>query len=212
MEPTSWSPPNLSNIVQQNAHAVRSVDRRLQNVQSRLDAIVGTPGNPSGAHPADGTFPVMPAYGAREAIPDPRSDPNRDRFLDPDVGRVARSMRRSDVDEDPTSYQGQARHPPLDLLDAEDAFVLEADLPGIDEADVELTVSADGIRIVGTSHPSTDGTFLVSERLPATYERSLVLPAEIDVDEVEAEFEDGRLTVTLPKVETGKTTRRIRFD
>ncbi len=96
----------------------------------------------------------------------------------------------------------QVLTPALDVKETEKELVVKADLPGIDEKDVYLTIQ-DGILTMrgekkGERKDERENYYLV-ERSYGSFERSIRLPETIDEDKVEAHFDKGVLTVTLPK-------------
>jgi HSP20 family protein len=94
--------------------------------------------------------------------------------------------------------------PALDLVDHGDAFVLRAYLPGVDPAHVDVQVTREGVAISGQRpEPSRkDGERALYSDIPyGRFQRELNLPVAIRNDQVEAQFEAGVLTLTLPKVE-----------
>lgn len=102
------------------------------------------------------------------------------------------------------------RQPTVDLIDHEDSFVLEADVPGVSKSDLDLTVYGNTLTIQAEVEPGEgEGAVLVGERLPTLFRRTLRLPAEVKPEEVQAKLKDGILTVTLPKQETGGGPHRI---
>ncbi len=100
--------------------------------------------------------------------------------------------------------------PPMDLVEAEDHFVLSADLPGLTEADVSIEVVDDVLTISGERklerETSRDG-YVRMERGFGSFSRSLTLPEGIDADAVAASFEHGVLEVRIPKPEQRKPRR-----
>jgi HSP20 family protein len=93
--------------------------------------------------------------------------------------------------------------PSVDLYETPDAFVLEADLPGVKENDVTVQVEnsdlvLQGWRSLEKSH--TDGRFHTMERSSGHFMRQMKLPESVEKDAVQAEFRDGVLRVILPKV------------
>lgn len=94
--------------------------------------------------------------------------------------------------------------PPMDLVEAEDAFVLQADLPGVAEADVHVEVDGDVLTISGERRSEQrerkDG-YVRIERAHGTFRRSVSLPDGIDPEHVEASFDRGVLSVRIPKPE-----------
>jgi len=93
--------------------------------------------------------------------------------------------------------------PALELADAGDNFVLKAQLPGIDAKDIEVQVTPEAISISGERrYENTDekSGYVRSEFRYGKFHRVLPLPAHIQNDSVQAEYKDGILTLTLPKV------------
>lgn len=97
--------------------------------------------------------------------------------------------------------------PKVDVAETEKALTITADLPGVDEKDVELTV-ADGVltlkgeKTAGTER--TEADYHMMERSYGAFARSFRLPDTVKMDEITAAFDKGVLTVTLPKGEAPK--------
>ena len=93
--------------------------------------------------------------------------------------------------------------PALELADAGDNFVLKAQLPGIDPKDVDIQVTREAISISGErryENTEEKPRYVRSEFRYGKFHRVLPLPAHIQNDSVQAEYKDGILTLTLPKV------------
>jgi HSP20 family protein len=93
--------------------------------------------------------------------------------------------------------------PALEVADAGDNFVLKAQLPGIDPKDVDVQVTREAISISGERrYENTDEKpgYVRSEFRYGKFHRMLPLPAPIQNDSVQAEYKDGILMLTLPKV------------
>jgi len=93
--------------------------------------------------------------------------------------------------------------PALEVADAGDNFVLKAQLPGIDPKDVDVQVTPEAISISGERrYENTDEKpgYVRSEFRYGKFHRMLPLPAPIQNDSVQAEYKDGILMLTLPKV------------
>jgi HSP20 family protein len=92
----------------------------------------------------------------------------------------------------------------VDVLETDKALVVRAELPGVNEKDIEVRLSRDTLTIVGEkteqrSEGGAEGRFHLSERRYGAFQRSFRLPAAIDADRVDATFKNGVLVVTLPK-------------
>jgi HSP20 family protein len=93
--------------------------------------------------------------------------------------------------------------PALELADAGDNFVLKAQLPGIDPKDIDVQVTREAISISGERrYENTDekSGYVRSEFRYGKFHRVVPLPAHIQNDSVQAEYKDGILMLTLPKV------------
>ena len=100
--------------------------------------------------------------------------------------------------------------PPMDLVEAEDHFVLKADLPGLTEADVNIEVQDGSLTISGerrAEHEQRERGWYRIERAFGSFNRSLTLPDGVDADRIEASFSNGVLEVRIPKPEERKPRR-----
>lgn len=99
---------------------------------------------------------------------------------------------------------------PVDVREDADSFTISASVPGVDPADVDITVLGDTVRIHGERRSETEREggegqrWLVRERSVGTFDRAIGLPTAVNPESANAEFKDGVLTVTLPKAETAK--------
>ncbi|MGE5655374.1 MAG: Hsp20/alpha crystallin family protein, partial [Actinomycetota bacterium] len=93
--------------------------------------------------------------------------------------------------------------PAIELEDAGDYFRLKAQLPGIDPKDIDVQVTREAVAISGerkSEHQEEKSGYFRSEFRYGKFHRVLALPAQIQNEQVQAEFKDGILTLTLPKV------------
>lgn len=101
---------------------------------------------------------------------------------------------------------------PLDVHEDENSYTLRASLPGIKPDEVQVQVMGDTITIRGETHEEREqkdgGRVLLHERHSGSFSRTLTLPTPIDSEHAEANFENGVLTLTLPK-EAQARPRRI---
>lgn len=104
---------------------------------------------------------------------------------------------------------GTARRwvPAMDLVETDDHFVLRADLPGLSESDVDLSLEENVLTLKGerrVEHESKGEGFYRVERATGAFSRSLTLPEGVDGDAITATFDKGVLEVRIPKPEQRK--------
>ena len=100
--------------------------------------------------------------------------------------------------------------PAMDLTEADDHFVLLADLPGLGEDDVAIEIQDNTLTISGerkSEHEERQRGWYRLERSFGRFSRSLSLPEGVDADAVSAEFDKGVLEVRIPKPEERKPRR-----
>ncbi len=92
---------------------------------------------------------------------------------------------------------------PVDAYTTDDAVVIEASIPGVDPDKVDITIDGDVVTIAAEiPAPPGDGrTYAISERMCGTLRRSLNLNVPVQASKAEASFENGVLTLRLPKSE-----------
>ena len=99
---------------------------------------------------------------------------------------------------------GESRlRPRIDVAETDREIQVAAELPGLDDKDVEVTLSDGVLTIKGEkkSERKEGGKgFHLSERSYGSFQRSIVLPEGVDADKVSAEFTNGVLTVKVPKL------------
>jgi HSP20 family protein len=94
------------------------------------------------------------------------------------------------------------RLPSVDLEDKTDKFVLTAEVPGFKKDEIEITVGEDSVEISGCSETKQDEKakgYLRKERSSQSFYRRMILPEEVNVDESQANLQDGILELVLPK-------------
>ncbi|MGD9981169.1 MAG: Hsp20/alpha crystallin family protein [Hyphomonadaceae bacterium] len=101
--------------------------------------------------------------------------------------------------------------PTIDVIDREKEVRVTAELPGLEEKDIELHVEDNVLTVRGEKRTEVDDSERqYSERSYGRFERRISLPSEVDEDRACATFRNGVLTVTLPKTEQArKQTKRI---
>ena len=119
-----------------------------------------------------------------------------DRFFDDLIGR---DPLRGDV--------RAAFLPPIDVEETAEGFVVKADLPGVSQKDVKVSLVGDTLILRGerrTEPSSRDATSHRCERLAGTFERTFTLGTAVRGDQVQATFRDGVLEIRIPKAEEAR--------
>lgn len=100
--------------------------------------------------------------------------------------------------------------PRLEMSERDDEVRITAELPGMNEKDVELLVEDGMLTIRGERRDESDDEDRgYSERFYGRFERRIALPSGIEEDGCKADFRDGVLTVTLPRAPDSDRSRRI---
>jgi HSP20 family protein len=101
----------------------------------------------------------------------------------------------------------RATVPALDLYTTPEAVIAKVALPGVKPEEVDITVTDDLVTVTGSFEEETEKTeagYVHRELSRGTFRRSFTLPAAIDAEGAKASFQDGLLTLTLPKTEEVK--------
>ncbi len=103
--------------------------------------------------------------------------------------------------------------PAIDMIERDGAYRLTAELPGLTDEDVKVTVSDHQLIISGEKRQKEerkDDGFMLRERRYGSFERHVVLPVDAQEEGIDASFDKGVLTVTVPKGKAGpERGRRI---
>lgn len=111
------------------------------------------------------------------------------------------------------NFGGTSPVPALEFASGDKEYRLTAELPGLKDEDVEISVADGVLTLKGEKREAEehkeDG-YLMSERRYGKFERRVALPDDVDSDKIEAAFKKGVLTITLPKsADTHERSRKI---
>ncbi len=126
------------------------------------------------------------------------------------VGRPADSSNRVQRSVPPDVGPPRSRQsPPTDIHETDLAMILEADLPGVGDGDVEVRLedSVLSLRAQARSTIPGEARRLYEEAGPREFVRSFILGDDVDMGRISAELKDGVLRLTLPRADRGR--RRI---
>ncbi|MGD9804319.1 MAG: Hsp20/alpha crystallin family protein [Hyphomicrobiaceae bacterium] len=149
---------------------------------------------------------AMPVHRYMDQFSAMRSEMDRvfDSFLGRGIGRFPAFARGEDSD---------AVVPSIDVRETETELVVEAELPGMDEKDISVTLNNGVLTLKGEKKSEREekkDDYHLMERSYGSFQRSFEVADTIDADEVKAAFEKGVLKVTLPKrPEAVKSEKRI---
>jgi HSP20 family protein len=162
-----------------------------------------------------------PAPPARQASPAPMGsqDPwssfrtEMDRLFDRFAGFGMPSFRQMFGSPFLNGSEGNAAiaSPAIDITEDDKAYRVTAELPGMNEKDIEVVISGDRLTLRGEKQQERQDTNKhLSERSYGMFQRSFTLPEAIDREKIEAGFHNGVLTLTLPKTaQAAQQSRKI---
>lgn len=108
------------------------------------------------------------------------------------------------------SAPARAWAPAVDVLEDADSIVIKADLPGLKQDDIHIDLTGDTLTLKGERRFEEEQkreNYLRIERTYGSFQRSFQLGVPVDSDKVKAAYQDGTLTITLPKAEAIKPRR-----
>jgi len=139
-----------------------------------------------------------------------RWDPFREPFRD--VMRLRESMDRlfDDTFFRPVRFwRGDgAWDLPLDMYQTDNDVVVKAAIPGVNPDEVDISIAGDNLTIRGEhkdEHEAKEQDYFYKESCYGSFSRSVLIPVAIDSEKAEATFENGVMTLTIPKAEPAKT-------
>ena len=139
-----------------------------------------------------------------------------DRLFEDFAGGLWRSsFGRSFFDIEPAwrSRSAMSTMPAIDVTETDKAYAITAELPGMDEKNVEVKVADDILTIKGEKQEEKEEKtkdYHLSERSFGSFQRAFQVPSGVDTDKIDAKFSKGVFTVTLPKsTEAQKAEKKI---
>ncbi len=99
---------------------------------------------------------------------------------------------------------------PLDVSENEDAYIVKASIPGVNPDDIDITLIDNVLTIkaeIKEEKEVEEAKYHLRERRFGVFSRSITLPTAVDADKVEAVYEHGVLTLTIPKAEEVKARK-----
>jgi HSP20 family protein len=106
---------------------------------------------------------------------------------------------------------GWGKAPAVDIVDKGNAYEITAELPGMDESNIDVKFADGTLTIKGEKRDEKEEKkkeYCLSERRYGSFQRSFGVPDGVDADKIEANFKNGVLTVTLPKTPQGQRSEK----
>ena len=106
---------------------------------------------------------------------------------------------------------GWGKAPAVDVVEKQKAYEIMAELPGMDESNIDVKFSDGTLMIKGEKRDEKEEKkkdYYLSERRYGSFQRSFGVPDGVDADKIEANFKNGVLTVTLPKTEQAQRSEK----
>jgi len=103
--------------------------------------------------------------------------------------------------------------PSLDVVERADAYIITAELPGVDPSAVEISFENNTLTLRGTKAPwlepqqNEEVRVYTAERVSGTFERAVRLPEYVEGDKIEASYSQGVLTITVPKAQAARARK-----
>ena len=107
----------------------------------------------------------------------------------------------------PLPFDGDGLSVPADLIETKDNVIVKLSAPGVKPEEIDISVVGDTLTIKGETKGEErfeEGNYIRKERRFGSFQRSLSLPTSVASDKAKAEFENGVLTLALPKAEEAK--------
>ena len=104
----------------------------------------------------------------------------------------------------PTMSILESSTPSVNVVENDKTFKVKAELPGIDEKDIDISISDSSLTIKGEKSEEKEDekdNYVLKECSYGSFQRSFLLPSSVNTDKAEASFKKGVLTITIPKKE-----------
>lgn len=109
-------------------------------------------------------------------------------------------------------HMGIDAMPLIDMEEKDNAYIVQVDMPGLDKDKIDITVRGEILTIQGqreTVNQEQSGSYYTQERSYGSFSRSLRLPGPVDEGNIKAEYKDGVLWISLPKITKEESSKKI---
>ncbi|MCX8070367.1 MAG: Hsp20/alpha crystallin family protein [Thermodesulfovibrionales bacterium] len=140
---------------------------------------------------------------SREAVPVRKEDDNPFLMLQREMNAVFENFFR-DFESFPFYQSSGGFSPKVDVLETEKEIKINAELPGMDEKDIDVSIHKDAVTIKGEKKLEKEDKgkdYYRMERSYGSFSRTIPIHVEVNTEKAEAKFSKGLLTITIPKTE-----------
>lgn len=118
-------------------------------------------------------------------------------------------QKEGEVARQAQSTENPCLAPPVNIYEGKESYILEAEMPGVEKAGLEITLEGNVLTLVGRRQDPAPAKaeLLHRESNPADYRRVFELDPAVDASKIGAKMDQGVLTLTLPKAEKAKPQR-----
>lgn len=127
-----------------------------------------------------------------------------------ELDAVSRDL-NSFFDRSPFGFFSKTTSIRVDVFETDDSVIVNAEIPGVSKEDLHVYVDENSIRLSGQTKQDTqykDKNAYRTERYYGSFSRTIPLPVEVKSDDTAAEYKDGILSISVPKVESTKMKGR----
>lgn len=202
----------------QMLHSNAETSRKIESSQSASQAQVrvhsGATNSPHKFSDLDGTINKLRGSASHFSLPSSMFEPWwKTMQHDPDASWMLKNfdIMSSDLDRSWSFPVGMGAYiPRLDTTEQENEIKITAEVPGIDENNLDVTVTADSVTIKGdkkdevTQSKSDKSSLSIVERSYGSFERTVTLPCKVESDKAQATLKNGILTIIVPKSEVAQ--------
>lgn len=121
--------------------------------------------------------------------------------------KIAKQQQSSPAVREEMRSQSRYLTPAVDIFETNEALVLVADMPGVEKKGLEINLEKGVLTLNGEIKLAKKGQLLFHEFSPDNYYRQFKLSEGIDMEKASAEFNNGVLTLTMPKAESAQPKR-----
>ncbi len=147
--------------------------------------------------------PVAAMEVEEELVDEPYDD---EQVVDEPAAQASESAEKKD-EEWLSDYEGQLN---IDMYQTKDNVIIKSTIAGVRPEDIDITVANDMVSIKGTRKKEENVTqedYFYQECYWGNFSRSVIVPVDIDSEQIEADLKDGILTIVIPKAAKAKTKK-----